>query len=167
MPTTKGCRLDKCTKAARSGRAWLSWGCHPHLQCIGTESEWHTCINVCIQFNIIETFVKLTIILESYKHFHIIEVHEGCFIISTNTVLIYFCLTDRAEPFRTKRSRLILYIIKISALSVRQKYEKYHWHYILSYYETLLCLWKKTNVHVLAKQIIPDCSSSQGLSEYV
>ena len=26
---------------------------------------------------------------------------------------------------------------------------------------------KKTNVHVLARQIMPDCSSSQGLSEYV
>ena len=63
-----------------------------------------TCINACIRFNIIETFMKLTVALESYKHFHTIEVHEGCFIISENTVLTYFCLTDGAESSRTKGS---------------------------------------------------------------
>ena len=78
-----------------------------------------TYINACIQFNIIETFVN---VLESYKHFHTIEVHERCFIISEDTVLTYFCLIDRAEPFRSKRSWLILYIIKIWVLSVKQKY---------------------------------------------
>ena len=65
--------------------------------------------------------MKLTVVLESYKHFYTIEVHEGCFMISKNTVLIYVYLTDRAEPFRTKRSSLILYIMKISALWVKQK----------------------------------------------
>ena len=57
---------------------------------IGTEKESHTCINGCIHFNIIENFIKLTVVLESYKHFHTIKVHEGCFIISEDTVLMMF-----------------------------------------------------------------------------
>ena len=48
--------------------------------------------------------MKLTVVLESYKRFHTMEVHEGYFIISENTVLTYFCLTDRAETFSIKRS---------------------------------------------------------------
>ena len=75
-----------------------------HPQCIGTENESHTCINAYIQFSIIETFMKLTVVLDSYPQFHTIEIHEGCSIISDNTVLTYFCLTDRVETFRTKRS---------------------------------------------------------------
>ena len=93
---------------------------HPHPQWIGTENESHTCINEYIEFIIIETFMKLTVVLENYQYFHIIEVHEGYFIISENTVLTYFCLTDTAEPFRTKRSRLVLYVIKFSVLSVKK-----------------------------------------------
>ena len=34
--------------------------------------------------------MKLTVVLESYKHFHTIKVHEGCFTISEDTVLIIF-----------------------------------------------------------------------------
>ena len=107
--------------------------------------------------------MKLIVALESYKHFHTIEVHEERFIISENTVLTYFSLTDETETFGTKRSWLILDVIKISALSVKQKYVNTVFSLIMKH----LYAWeKKTNVHVLAKQIMPDCSS-QGLSEYV
>ena len=32
--------------------------------------------------------MKLSVVLESYKHFHKIEVHKGCFITIENIVLV-------------------------------------------------------------------------------